>query len=614
MKRKRLHLFFAAIVVVAAILVCFPYPCQLVFGPKYNGVPLCAWQTDFRARWLAIPGPETFFTRLLDWLRQGQTMLDWSTLSNQDMEAIFITLADDPDPVVRKEVVSQLRQLPGLENSPAAVKVLIGFLDDPDSTVFEEACRLDDYLMDDPAFDAAFLKLASFLDHREPERRRLALEVVGRPSWRHGREALEMVVRRLDDPDPSVRAYALGYMAGCRQTRRIAKTATPKILSHLKDDDALCRVEAARATWRFTKRPDDALPVLRQELRNSDSNVRLKAITGLRELGKHCLPAWDEIVERATKDDNSEVKRFAMGPLKFGGKKATPVLLALLDDSEDRVRNSALYCLADIGPEAIDAVPTLLSRVHDLGDYVFPTLAALKDPAVVPHLLELLEQQPQATKIEIIRTLGRFGADAKIAETKLLEFLSDKDKVTRGTAASALARIGLPSKQVLGVLLELFDESDVQVSISAWEGFYYHGPFASEAVLKLKAQLQSGDKSKRKTTIFLLSSIGADASMLIPDLLGLLNESKYSVIRALGEIHQRADLVVPALLPQLQDKYYGIRLCTVQALAKFGPDAKDAIPALTELIEDDDDEVSDAAVEALAVIAPKGIAEKGNTK
>jgi HEAT repeat protein len=105
--------------------------------------------------------------------------------------------------------------------------------------------------------------------------------------------------------------------------------------------------------------------------------------------------------------------------------------------------------------------------------------------------------------------------------------------------------------------------------------------------------------------IFCLGYVGPDAKEAIPQLLALLKttgrDEKPDLTEALGNIHQNAPLV-PALLPQLQDNSYAIRLCTVQALAKFGPEAKDAIPALTALLEDDDDEVSDAAVEALAAV------------
>ncbi len=70
--------------------------------------------------------------------------------------------------------------------------------------------------------------------------------------------------------------------------------------------------------------------------------------------------------------------------------------------------------------------------------------------------------------------------------------------------------------------------------------------------------------------------------------------------------------MVPALLPLLKEKYYSIRLTTVQALARFGPQAMDAVPALVLLQDDDDDEISDAAVEALSAIDPERFPKKNN--
>ncbi len=51
MKTKRLLLIFAALaLIVSGALMLHPYPRQMVFGPKYNGVPLWIWQEDYRQR------------------------------------------------------------------------------------------------------------------------------------------------------------------------------------------------------------------------------------------------------------------------------------------------------------------------------------------------------------------------------------------------------------------------------------------------------------------------------------------------------------------------------------------------------------------------------------
>src|SRR5579871_6490478 len=112
MKKKRLILIFgAAILASAAAILFFPYPRQLVIGPKYHGVPLCAWQAKFREQTTVVVFPEDHqntFTRLMQWFTQGRAVLEWSSLSWRDREAIFISLADDKDPAVRKAIIIYL--------------------------------------------------------------------------------------------------------------------------------------------------------------------------------------------------------------------------------------------------------------------------------------------------------------------------------------------------------------------------------------------------------------------------------------------------------------------------------------------------------------------------
>ncbi len=193
------------------------------------------------------------------------------------------------------------------------------------------------------------------LKHAEPERRVLALKTMGfsRETIEHWQEIIEIQVRMVDDPDESVRDYSLGCLALCRQTKKNVKTALPKLMAHLQDEDALCRVEAARAVWKFTKQSQEVLPVLRKELHNPEANIRIRAIEGLRSLGKDCLPAWEELVELAWKDDVLEVRRLAIGTLNRGSQKAVPILLSLLNDQENAVQTSAVYAISALSPEAV---------------------------------------------------------------------------------------------------------------------------------------------------------------------------------------------------------------------------------------------------------------------
>ncbi len=141
MKKKRLLQILAALaLIVSGALMFHPYPRQLVFGPKIKGTPVCAWQEDFRSRnsgGFGDPERETFVAKILDWLNFGDHFLDWNPLSKEEKEAIYITLAADPSPHVRKAIVVELSEMMSKDGIPT----YLGFLDDPDLSVAAEACE-----------------------------------------------------------------------------------------------------------------------------------------------------------------------------------------------------------------------------------------------------------------------------------------------------------------------------------------------------------------------------------------------------------------------------------------------------------------------------------------
>jgi HEAT repeat protein len=71
---------------------------------------------------------------------------------------------------------------------------------------------------------------------------------------------------------------------------------------------------------------------------------------------------------------------------------------------------------------------------------------------------------------------------------------------------------------------------------------------------------------------------------------------------ALGEIVTQAPLVVPALLPLLEDEDRFVRRSAAWALGQFGKDAKAAVPGLTRMLADKDHGNPAAAMAALGCI------------
>ena len=85
----------------------------------------------------------------------------------------------------------------------------------------------------------------------------------------------------------------------------------------------------------------------------------------------------------------------------------------------------------------------------------------------------------------------------------------------------------------------------------------------------------------------------------------------------LGTYGPEARDAVPALVAALQDKDKHVRRSAAYALARIGPDARDAIPSLKEALKDPDPKLREAAAYAIKEIqnpTPKKHSDKKDKK
>ena len=80
---------------------------------------------------------------------------------------------------------------------------------------------------------------------------------------------------------------------------------------------------------------------------------------------------------------------------------------------------------------------------------------------------------------------------------------------------------------------------------------------------------------------------------------------RYRAVVVLGNTGRDVKTAVPALIELLKDEDLWVRRFAASALGKFGPDAKIAVPALEELLGDKSAWVRQACAEALGRIGPE---------
>ncbi|MGH1481625.1 MAG: HEAT repeat domain-containing protein [Geminicoccales bacterium] len=168
--------------------------------------------------------------------------------------------------------------------------------------------------------------------------------------------------------------------------------------------------------------------------------------------------------------------------------------------------------------------------------------------AAVPALVDGMKQEDPRHRHQSIEILGRIGQDAKTATPDLIEALSDDEAQIRRNAAWALGRVGEQAGDALPVLLEtaLDEEWDVR----------------------------------------------ADAVWALG-----------KVIEDNGEWGSVDAALVQAVIDHLSDDIGHVRWSAAWSLARFGPGAEAALPALLEALEDYDYKVRASAAAALGRVA-----------
>jgi len=245
---------------------------------------------------------------------------------------------------------------------------------------------------------------------------------------------------------------------------------------------------------------------------------------------------------------------------------------ALMDESV-RVREAAADALAEMGPQAVDAVPALIQALRneeedsDLRQAASDALGAIGSEAV-PVLVQALADEDERVRWAAARALEDMGPQAVEAIPALIQALRDGDEDVSWAAASALGDIG---PEAIPVLIEALGERDTNVRRGAILALGWIGPEAKEAApLIIQALEGEEDWLVRSSAARALGWIEPDASEAVPPLIQALgDESEYvrsAAADTLGEFGSQARDAVPALIQALGDEYEGTRSSAGRAL------------------------------------------------
>eukprot|EP00929_Paragymnodinium_shiwhaense_P071403 TRINITY_DN36304_c0_g1_i1.p1 TRINITY_DN36304_c0_g1~~TRINITY_DN36304_c0_g1_i1.p1 ORF type:complete len:365 (-),score=120.24 TRINITY_DN36304_c0_g1_i1:114-1142(-) len=288
---------------------------------------------------------------------------------------------------------------------------------------------------------------------------------------------------------------------------------------------------------------------------------------------------------------------------------SVPALRGVLEDNSSKLRVNAALALGGAGAAAAPAVPSLIAALGDddreLSAAATEALVNVGRPAV-SDLAEALEDD--AVNIEAMQCLGRIAAPAAKtavpALEKALEGYEASGSPMRFMAAAALAQASGPKGAGWQKAADIFEEAFRGPEAMPAMGAFRFVP-AGAAVPALIDVLRQGDPALKSAVGEALELIGADAVPLLMQALdgcaGTDSPTFVAIAQVFSNIGRFTDTAVPMLMQKCLGGSSEQQCAALTLLAGVGEKAKPAIPMLTTLAQNEDNEksVRDAAVEAL---------------
>lgn len=425
-----------------------------------------------------------------------------------------------------------------------------------------------------------------------------------------GKQVVPALSHLLSD---NVAIIKLSAIEGLRGFGSQAQSAVPELTKLLDDKEPQIAVSAARTIAEIKMgKPEDGAKVksvLIAGLKNDRAEVAADAIHGLAILGSDSVGSIRELLSSPNQHCRIQACSAleAIGP---GSASAVEDLVKAAQSSESELRWHALSALGEIGPEAKAAIPVLVAGLEDKDQHVKlsaeQSLRKIGKPAV-PALIEGLKKE--SLQQEILPILAEIGPDAAEAVPALTSLLSTKNTETRREVIIALAGIGEAAKPTSAELIKYL--SDKQFPSRPAAAFALGKIKASSAIPVLKDALQnSTDSLLQLASVWALLQFDPQneeyITLAIPRLTKALENEKPEVrreaIKSLGHLGARAKGSVAELQKGLKDKDPEIRRETLIALAEIGPDSAAAVGDVIAVLNEDSNTLRPIAIYALGRI------------
>jgi HEAT repeat protein len=251
-----------------------------------------------------------------------------------------------------------------------------------------------------------------------------------------------------------------------------------------------------------------------------------------------------------------------------------------------------------LGAAASNAVPAM-GEILDLGvssgsqSLTADALASLGPTArkAVPSLLRASASTNESVRGQAVLAPGRIHAEPEMVVPALVRSLNDSTFNVRHAAVIGLGGFGPRAKPAVPALVGLIEKKDIELNEPAINTLKQIDPEGAKSAVPVLIELleHDHDLKVRRQAATALRQIGSAAVDAIPTFVRhATNDPDYVVsftlLQALGDLHQRPELVVPALTDGLESRP-DLYEPNAMVLGKFGMDAQPAFPYLARFLE-----------------------------
>jgi HEAT repeat protein len=438
-------------------------------------------------------------------------------------------------------------------------------------------CAVEALFLIGPEARAAVPALTEALQHPDARVRHAATLAL----WRlgpHPRPTPEAIAAALLDWHLDVRRAGVRTLAGLKADERneVRRLLLDQVWQRGPASDPATAIRALR--WFGTEAIPDLVRLLDREMELGFSGEVFEV---LGSIGSPAVPALVAVLRDEKEASRRSSAVMALGQMGPAARAAVPALRAALQDEEEGVRGAAIYALANVAPSSPEVVPALVKDLQS--DNIGRQLRAVWKLAEVgeaarpalPALRLALRDPEQQVRLKAAVPLLRLAGDQQALDL-LLHDAADHSPNYRGGALVALGEVGPAAKKAVPLLIRCLRDPEPFTHLFAAEALGKIGPDAGAAIPALAANLRAPDTDVRLKAAFALIQVGGDRRAALACLLAEVRSSPNRTLRCLavdlvGEIGPEAKEAVPALLDLLYDDDFWPS--AARALRKIDPDA-----------------------------------------